>query len=354
MILLLSENIRDPFVVDCNFICVLSMLYFHSYKNVSPSPTFWKKQTDKQPEKFKYKDITVRASVHRERVQTLAAGTNDYWKATTKMRTKTRTSRSTLYEVAKEESSSVKTSVEIALKAGASFPFKGINFSGEASSTFRTEVENSIQTSSKFAAEYSRETESMFERAVTRQYSAYSKTTDSDRVVYHEVWKIGGKVFKSNYFACDEVEFDAMKSEVEDITWRVGVDYQWYKIQANNVAIVIAEGNPEKYNGVNLIMWKPSNSFTSSWRFDDDDKNIVNRGGRVNYYITVPGPHGLPLLSNHKRSGKVDHWTVMPDGTIKSGHGYCMDVEGHHYHNNQRLTTRDCDTATRWTWNKVD
>ena len=167
----------------------------------------------------------MQASVHHEVVSTLAAGTKDYWTALNTMKKKTRTTRSSLYEVAKEQSSSTQTSIENAMSAGASFPFKGIDFSVEASSTFRTEVEIGIRSSSKFAAEYSRETETMFEKAVTQYYSAYPKTTDSDRVVYHEVWKIGGKEFKSNYFACTKVEFYAMKSEVEVITWRVGVDY---------------------------------------------------------------------------------------------------------------------------------
>ena len=120
------------------------------------------------------------------------------------------------------------------------------------------------------------------------------------------------------------------------------------------MAIGIAEGNPEKHNGHNLIMWSPGNDFSQKWRFDDDDKNIVSAAGRDNYYITVPGPRGFPLLSNHKRSGKIDYWTVKPDGTIKNDYGYCMDVEGHRYQNNQRLGTWNCDTATRWTWNKVD
>ena len=308
------------------------------------------------PEKFTYRDITVQASVHREIVSTLAAGTRGYWTATDKQTQKTRTSRKSLYEVAKEQSSSVSTSIEHAMSAGASFPFKGISFSGEASSSFQMTVENGIRLSSKSATEYSTETESMFENTVTQHFTPYANPTDPDRVVYHEVWKIGDKEFKSKYLACTKVEFDALKSEVEVITWRVGADYQWYHLKAGNVVMSIPENNAPKYYGKGLVMWSPSLEYGQKWRFDDDDKHIVSAAGPGNFYLAVSENRqiGTIMIWNQKLEEGGQKWTVMADGTVRNDRGYCLAVSQDRYRNNQGLITWYCNSTTKWTWNKVD
>ena len=221
----------------------------------------------------------MKASVTHSIVVTMRSGSKDNWGIQTELTVQTRTSQKELFEAVKTTGETISNTVEESMKVGGSFPFGPGSIDVETSSDFANTVTTGIKNSMKSEYEYESESSKVMTTTVSQGYFAYEKLGEPMKVVYKEVWKIGGQQFKVVYLNCDEAESKEEGSDYHerDVTMEVAADHVWYRIKAAGYLYLSAGLGVQKHIlGADYL---DRGAYDQQWAFENG--LLVSRSGKT-------------------------------------------------------------------------
>jgi len=280
-------------------------------------------ETTRHLEQFKYERATMKVTTIIDYVHDVPKNSpGGGWFAENKHVEMHRTSRSSLYEAAKETTLDMKASIEHSMTAGASFPIKVVDVNIGSSLTTTASIERSVKDSSRFKTTYAEETQTIFESKTSKVCASQvyhpGGSAAKDQVVFTETVLLGHKTLRVDYFCRSRDEYEKLKAKghVEgEITVIVGVDYQYYRIKLPErnlylkAGVGIATLDAVRYDG----------SYAQQWVFDRG--TLVAKSGlgvrcanKANNFCTAKGPtpSGFSVRGTQLKFGRYcleyTHW----------------------------------------------